>query len=109
MEDKLKNILILVDSISLVCGVSKHIRILVNELSSTGKYSIFIIAGKINYDKDLSYENVTLIENSNLFHANRSILGFLRSVLFMTISGDISPIWAAISMRSIRPVLSGGE
>ena len=77
------NILILANELKQVCGVSNHIKNLVNGFDKKyGNYNFILLCGKKEEGIDVFYKS-NIIINENLLHSKRNFLSFIRSVFIV--------------------------
>ncbi|MFA5011721.1 MAG: glycosyltransferase family 4 protein [Ignavibacteria bacterium] len=77
------NILIITNELKHVCGVSNHIKNLVNGFDKKyGNYNFILLCGKKEEGIDEFYK-CNIIINDNLLHSRRNILSIIRSVFFV--------------------------
>lgn len=80
------NVLFVVNELSTVCGITKHLIHLITGLKSNSDYSYFILAGRGDDAIIKKFENlnVSVMINKNLLHQQRTLLRFILAILQVT-------------------------
>lgn len=77
------NILLIVNELNYVCGVTNHILHLSRGLVDSGNINLWIICGGGNGISRFSDINVTIISDDRFLHLNRSFSGFISSINYL--------------------------
>lgn len=78
------NILIITDELRYVCGVSKHIKSIVNGFDERkDDYKFFILCGRVENPELADEYKCEIVVNKNILHSKRGISGFVKAVFFV--------------------------
>lgn len=77
------NILIIVNKLLVVCGVSKHLYFLLSGLKDREDVNIIVLCGGGDAIENFKNLGIKIIVFPNIAHENRTYLGFIHSVFFV--------------------------
>jgi glycosyltransferase involved in cell wall biosynthesis len=78
------NILLITDELRHVCGISNHIKSLVNGFSERkDDFKFIILCGRVEDSELVQDYRCEIVVNENILHSNRSISGFVKAVFFL--------------------------
>lgn len=77
-------ILVITNELKYVCGVSNHIKQFINGFyEKHNEYKFYLLCGNLESVEIINQYKCVVLTNTNILHNKRSLLNFLKSILFV--------------------------